>query len=53
MQRVNPRQASLASQSEIATARRIPSGTVTGRTFSAVARLRKSLGRVPELTAGY
>ena len=39
------------TQSEIATVLEIPRGTVKSRTFSALARLRKALGRVPELDA--
>ena len=41
------------TQSEIATALGIPSGTVKSRTFSALARLREALSQVPELTAVY
>ena len=36
------------TQSEIARVLDIPPGTVKSRTFSALARLRKALGRVPE-----
>jgi RNA polymerase sigma factor (sigma-70 family) len=39
------------TQSEIATALGIPSGTVKSRTFNALARLREALSQVPELTA--
>jgi RNA polymerase sigma factor (sigma-70 family) len=39
------------TQSEIATVLKIPRGTVKSRTFSALARLRKALGRVPDLDA--
>ncbi len=38
------------TQSQIASALGIPSGTVKSRTFSALARLRKALSQVPELT---
>ena len=41
------------TQSEIATALGIPSGTVKSRTFNALARLRKALIQVPELMAVY
>jgi RNA polymerase sigma factor (sigma-70 family) len=37
------------TQSEIATVLEIPHGTVKSRTFSALARLREALSRVPEL----
>jgi RNA polymerase sigma factor (sigma-70 family) len=36
------------TQSQIATALGIPSGTVKSRTFSALARLRETLGQAPE-----
>ena len=39
------------TQSEIATALGIPSGTVKSRTFSALARLRQALTEVPEPSA--
>jgi RNA polymerase sigma-70 factor (ECF subfamily) len=39
------------TQSEIATVLDIPRGTVKSRTFSALARLRDALSRVPELDA--
>ena len=39
------------TQSEIATALGIPSGTVKSRTFNALTRLREALSQVPELTA--
>ncbi|MGH3043335.1 MAG: sigma-70 family RNA polymerase sigma factor [Gaiellaceae bacterium] len=39
------------TQSEIATVLDIPPGTVKSRTFSALARLREALSRVPDLDA--
>jgi RNA polymerase sigma factor (sigma-70 family) len=41
------------TQSQIATALGIPSGTVKSRTFSALARLRETLGQAPEPRAVY
>ncbi len=38
------------TQSQIATALGIPTGTVKSRTFNALVRLREALGQVPELT---
>jgi RNA polymerase sigma factor (sigma-70 family) len=39
------------TQSEIAAVLEIPHGTVKSRTFTALARLREALSRVPELDA--